>query len=67
MGVLAVVLLGVMWDGSREWSVRRRYGRRLLEGWVGGAKVELGVPSFLVLVEVTSKLLLGGKYRQYTE
>jgi hypothetical protein len=35
-------------------SSRRRYGRRLLEGWVGGAKVELGVPSFLVLVEVTT-------------
>lgn len=55
----AVVVLGVMWDGSlaRVECSRGRYGRRLEARSVGR---KLGVASFLVLLEVTAVLLLGG-------
>ena len=42
---------------SRGWSVRGRYGRRIEARSVGR---KLGVASFLVLLEVTAVLLLGG-------
>ena len=45
MGAVVVVVLGVMWDGSREWSV----AAVMDDGWLEGRSVgrKLGVPSFL--------------------
>ena len=45
VGAVVVVVLGVMWDGSREWSV----AAVMDDGWLEGRSVgrKLGVPSFL--------------------